>query len=101
MSKIVTYRHDREYGYCQIKLDSGEKVLLSETGDYIKIYKLIFGFLPLKMVWKWHRTNDSKDIVLNIMSRHPKDGFFDSFVSETLECPSTKDIKARFSKMPM
>lgn len=98
MSKIITYRHDREYGYCQIKLDSGEKILLSEASDDIKIFKLLFGIIPIKTIWKWHRTNSPKEPVLKIMTDHKDAGFFDSFIKEIQKYHSINEIENRFGK---
>ncbi|MDO8604586.1 MAG: hypothetical protein Q7K40_04320 [bacterium] len=98
MSQIITYRHDREYGYCHIKLDSGERILLSEASDYIKIFKLLFGIIPIKTIWKWHRTNDPKETVLKIMDNHQDTSFFDSFVKEIQKYRSTDEIKNKFGK---
>lgn len=98
MSEIITYRHDREYGYCHIKLDSGEMVFLSEASDYIKIFKLFFGVIPIKTIWKWHRTNDPKEPVLKIMAKHQDDSFFDSFVKEIQKYNSIEEIKNKFGK---
>jgi len=98
MSQIITYKHDKKYGYCQIKLDSGESVLLSESSEYIKIFKVIFGTIPTKTIWKWHRINDPKEQILKMMNNHPDNSFFDSFVKEIQEYHSTNEIREKFCK---
>ena len=99
MAKIITYRHDREYGYCHIKLDSGERVLLSEAVDYIKIFKLFLGFIPIETIWRWHRTNDPKGPIIKIMNKYPEDNFFDPFVKEIQKCRSINEIKSNFNNL--
>ncbi|TAK57669.1 hypothetical protein EPO17_01355 [Patescibacteria group bacterium] len=98
MSKIITYRYDREYGYCQIELVSGEKVLLSEAVDYIKILKLSLGFIPIDTIWKWHRTNDPKEPVLRILNNYSNESFFDSLVKEIRKYSSVDEIRNKFGK---
>lgn len=98
MSKVITYRNDKKYGYCQIELDSGERILLSEASDCIKIFKLFFGIIPIKIIWKWHRTNDLKEPVLKIMANHQGASFFDSFVKEIQKYHSVDEIKNKFGK---
>ena len=50
--EIVTYKNTGPDGiFCQIKLNSGERVLISVGSGYIKIFKLLFGFFPIKTIW--------------------------------------------------
>ena len=60
MSKVVTYANNKYLCYCQIKLDSGERVLVSiasATTPCVKIKKLVFlGMLPIHTIWEYNPT---------------------------------------------
>jgi hypothetical protein len=66
MGKIITYKNEDVKGvFSQIKLDSGERVLISITANEIKIFKLkFFGVIPVKTIWKYP---------VNDFSEHPLD----------------------------
>ena len=55
MGRIITYKNEGDKGiFSQIKLDSGERVLISITANKIKIFKLkFFGVIPVKTIWKY------------------------------------------------
>lgn len=47
MSKIVTYKNSARGKYCQIKLDDGNRILISIAQTGIKVYKLrLAGLIP-------------------------------------------------------
>lgn len=50
MSKIVTYSNKPTGKYCQIKLDDGNRILISISKTGIKVYKLLFGFIPIRSI---------------------------------------------------
>ena len=54
MSKVITYRNDGAKGcFCQIKFDSGERILLSIAQTGIVIFKLkFFGYIPANKIWE-------------------------------------------------
>src|SRR6266480_1316781 len=55
MGKVVTYANNNRQCFCQIKFDSGERVLISITGRPnagVKIMKLRFGIIPTQTVWE-------------------------------------------------
>ncbi len=56
MSQIVTYVNDARRCFCQIKLDSGERVLISIAGlpnPSIKVLRLaLAGLIPLGSIWE-------------------------------------------------
>ncbi len=59
MSKVITYRNDKYGCFCQIKLDSGERILISiasTPSPSIKIKKLAFGIFPIKTIWEFNPT---------------------------------------------
>jgi hypothetical protein len=60
MSNVVTYANNNYLCYCQIKLDSSERVLISIASTptpCVKIVKLIFrGLWPIKTIWEYNPT---------------------------------------------
>ncbi len=47
MSKIITYKNSPAGKFCQIKLDDGNRILISIAQPGIKVYKLmLFGSMP-------------------------------------------------------
>ena len=60
MSKVVTYANNKYLCYCQIKLDSGERVLISIASTptpCVKLKKLIFfGMWPIQTIWEYNPT---------------------------------------------
>ena len=57
MSSVVNYANNKYQCYCQIKLDSGERVLISIANapkPGVKIIKLFLGFLPLQTIWEYN-----------------------------------------------
>ena len=60
MSKVVTYANSKHLCYCQIKLDSGERVLISIASDpkpSVQLKKLcFFGLWPIQTIWEYDPT---------------------------------------------
>ena len=60
MGNVVNYANNKYLCYCQIKLDSGERVLISIASaptPSVKIKKLCFmGLLPVKTIWEYNPT---------------------------------------------
>ena len=59
MSSVVTYANNKYQCYCQIKLDSGERVLISIANaprPSVKVMKLFLGFWPLQTIWEYNPT---------------------------------------------
>jgi hypothetical protein len=60
MSEVVTYKNTGRQCYCQIKLDNGERILItiaSMPTPSIKICKLgLLGLLPVQTVWEYNPT---------------------------------------------
>ena len=57
MSSVVTYANNKYQCYCQIKLDSGDRILISIASvpkPSIKIMKLFLGFWPLQTIWEYN-----------------------------------------------
>jgi hypothetical protein len=59
MSRVVTYANNKYQCYCQIRLDSGERILISIANaprPSVKIMKLFLGFWPLQTIWEYNPT---------------------------------------------
>lgn len=60
MSKVVTYANNKYQCFCQIKLDNGERVLISiaaAPSPSVKVMKLaLLGFLPIQTIWAYNPT---------------------------------------------
>lgn len=89
MSQIITYKNEGVKGvFSQIKLDSGERVLISIAANEIKIYKLkFFGVIPSGTIWEYPDLFGFFNLLqANGYSGHPLDvlvekvKFFDSIV---------------------
>ena len=60
MSKVVAYANNKYLCYCQIKLDSGERVLISIASaptPCVEVKKLsFFGLWPIQTIWEYNPT---------------------------------------------
>ena len=55
MGKIITYKQEGPDGiFSQIKLNNGERVLISIAASEIKIFKMKFlGMIPIGTIWEY------------------------------------------------
>lgn len=96
MSKIITYR---EGAFCQIKLDSKERILISIAQEGIAIIKLkLGGIIPGKRIANWNIT-EIHEVINNFVDTsepflHP----LDAIVRKILQCKSIKDIEELTNK---
>lgn len=105
MGTVVSYANDKRHCFCQIKFESGERVLVSISGPpnaAIKIYKLLFGVLPVRAVWECSAANvgdfDGYVHKLHVMFpevAHPLDSLRDRLVG----CSSIKEASALLSRI--
>lgn len=60
MGKVVTYANNKYQCFCQIRLDSGERVLISIASaptPSVKLMKLVFfGLWPIQTIWEYNPT---------------------------------------------
>lgn len=60
MSSVVTYANNERQCFCQIKFDSGERVLISIAAaptPSLKIMRLAFGgLIPRQTIWEYNPT---------------------------------------------
>jgi hypothetical protein len=95
MSKIITYKNAGASGcFCQIKLSSGERILISIAQDGILISKLgVFGIVPTKTIARWEISELSSVVELFgdelSIAKHP----LDVIKEKCLICQSISDIE--------
>jgi hypothetical protein len=88
MGKVITYAKNSKQCFCQIKFESGERILISIAGPPnagVKIIKLVFfGIIPTQTVWEYNAkmTGDFDAYIhgLHLMfpdQKHPLDGIRD------------------------
>jgi len=75
MGNIITYKNEGEKGvFSQIKLNGGERVLISIAADEIKIFKLGFLAIPTKTIWSFSDLFKFSDLLQkNNHPGHPLD----------------------------
>lgn len=58
MGKVVTYAKNSRQCFCQIKFESGERILISIAGTpaaSVKIMKLgLLGIFPMQTIWEYN-----------------------------------------------
>jgi hypothetical protein len=103
MGKVVTYANNSRQCFCQIKFESGERVLISIAGPPnagVKIMKLLFGIIPTQTVWECSAAMsggfDSYVHKLHVMFpelKHP----LDSIRDRLLACKSIHETRDSLS----
>jgi hypothetical protein len=94
MGRIITYRNDRKYCFCQYQLDDGERVLISIGSGSIRVYKVIlWGNIPTRTVWE---ANAPGDIAFLLDSdekfnKHPLDLVLDRIIG----CKTLSEVPAQ------
>ena len=78
MSEVITYKNTKYQRFCQIKFDSGERIMISIATlpkPSIKIIKLFLGFIPLQTIWEYNPTmaGGFNAYVENLMEMFPPD----------------------------
>lgn len=91
MTQVITYKPGT---YCQLKLASRERVLISCAQTGIKIMKLgLGGLIPTKTIAEWPVSK--LDTAVNIFadetkpSQHP----LDAVKNKLMTCPSIREIE--------
>ncbi len=96
MGEIITYTNEGPKGtYCQIKLDSGERILISIAQPGIRIYKLILGGLvPRGTIWECGIDDVSKAIEIFGDPENPTAHPLDAIKDKLINCKSIEDVKS-------
>jgi hypothetical protein len=93
MAKIITYKNEGEKGtFCQIKLDSGERVFISIYKPMqVKISKMWLGILPGKTIWGPKSIYETLKLFFD--KNKASKNVLDMVIEKILDCKSTEEIK--------
>lgn len=87
----------KKENYCQIKLDSGERILVSISNSDVKVFKLGFGgLLPTKTLLSMSGIKAA--IFLEENGLELKDGILEAFIKLCLSNNSIDDLSTRFAR---
>lgn len=104
MSSVVTYANNERQCFCQIKFDSGERVLISIAGTptpSLKVIRLALGgLIPRQTIWEFNATmaGGPDAYVRGLMEMFPPDPKgaihpLDVIRDTLLQCPSIDDAR--------
>jgi len=87
----------KKENYCQIKLDSGERILISLSNSDIKVFKLgLGGLLPTKTLLSMNSIKAA--IFLEENGLELKNGMFEALINLCLTSSSIDDLAKRFAR---
>ncbi len=101
MTEIQTYQDGTSMGtFSQIKLDNGNKIMISLTQTEIAIFKVWFFSVPIGILWK-HDMNTYLDIIYpeGLMSNNADKSVLEISVALAMQCGSVKEIKEKFYRL--
>lgn len=91
MTKIITYREPR---YCMMKLESGERIMLSIAQSGIVIYRMrCFGLIRVSKIAQWLPQELDRYVAL-FGGEHPTGGPFRYAVDKLASFGSIRDLRA-------
>ena len=99
MGQVVAYENNPPHRMCcQLRLDSGERILISITDSGIRISKLGFGGrIRTGTIWKCEREDIRDTLELFADSKKPMTSALDAIKDKLVGFQSIGDIKAFFS----
>ena len=91
MTTVVTYKPN---AYCQLKLDSGERLLISCAQTGIKIVKLgLGGLLPTKTIADWPLSEVRTMMRKFVDPANPLQHPLDAIKSRLMQCSSLQEVE--------
>jgi hypothetical protein len=93
MAKIITYRNEGSKGvFCQLKLESGERILISMTQNNTKIFKLgLMGLVPMGTIWE---SSDIEEMIRIFADpANPEKHPLDAIIGKLIDCKSIDELK--------
>lgn len=102
MAQVVTYKNEPpERMYCQLKLDSGERILISIAHSGIRISKLGFGGrLRTSTIWKCKRDEIREAFELFADPDKPLTSTLDAIKDKLIDFESIADVKGFLNRVP-
>ncbi|OGF33908.1 hypothetical protein A2223_04745 [Candidatus Falkowbacteria bacterium RIFOXYA2_FULL_35_8] len=95
MGKIITYKNTNNEIFCQIKLDSKEKILISVAQSGCKIFKLLGGYIPIKTIY----SADLNEMVRVFADpKHYGEPILDKIVEKVIDYKDIKTLKNGLEK---
>lgn len=90
-TEVITYRRD---AYCDLKLASGERVLVSFAKTGFKIIQMKFGgLIPARTIVNWPVSEVDSAVKLFEDEAAPEAHLLDSIKNKLLTCTSIKEIE--------
>jgi len=101
MGEIITYKNEGRKGvFCQIKLDNGERILISLAMSSIKIFELdSLGLIPTETIWEcnWESNTDNLEEVARLFVNpdNPSKHILDAIIDKVINCQSIEEVKLK------
>lgn len=104
MSKIITYKCNSSGKFCQIKLDDGNRILISMSQEGARVYKLKWGgLLPSETIFDIATSDLFSDVYKFAMERLTEKSLapdlLDVFKEILLPCKSLAEVKNELDKV--
>lgn len=94
MARVVTYRNEHGYCFCQVRLDSGERVLISIAQSGIQLRRLALGGLvPRELVAEWPVAHLREAVDLFADPARPSQHPLDTIKDKLLTMQSLADLR--------
>ncbi|OGY41286.1 MAG: hypothetical protein A2Y67_00580 [Candidatus Buchananbacteria bacterium RBG_13_39_9] len=99
MAKIITYKNEGARGvFCQLQLDSGERILISIAQSGVKIFKLGFmGVFPMKTIWESSSVEKMVKIFVNSQTQDMSP--LDAVIKKLENCKNIEQILEKINQI--
>lgn len=100
MGEVVTYRNEPPHRmHCQLRLDSGERILISISHSGIRISRLgVGGFLRTGTIWKCGRDDIRESLELFVEPDKAITSTLDAVKDKLIDLKSIAEVKSFFSQ---
>lgn len=102
MGEVIAYQNNPPYEmYCQLKLASGERIMISIGDSGIRIWKLAFaGRIRTGTIWKCERDEVRDAFRLFADPEKPMTSTLDAIRDKLIDFQTIADVKAFFRQIP-
>jgi hypothetical protein len=99
MTKIITYKNEGVKGvFCQLQLDSGERILVSIAQSGVKIFKIGFmGIFPMKTIWESSSIEEMVKIFVNSQTQAMSP--LDAIIEKLRNCKNIEKILEKINQI--